>query len=550
MSGVVCLLLLILAGVVFLGGLGQRDIVTSHEARVAQTARTMAEAGWPWQAKPVAVPSPKLIEENGEKRFRDSAESITVNPWIVPVLNQRIRMNKPPLPYWCSAIAFRALGVSEFSARLPTAILGVFATLLMLHIGTHLLGRREGIIAAMLWLSTYFIVDEFRKSMADPYLAFFTLLAISTFLRGGSWTILCYVALALGTLAKGPIIFLTTLPAMILLTQTWNLNLPGILRHTIGIAIMFAIALPWPLAVMRHVPNAAELWLYDAFESVEKARPIYFYFLNLFQLTLPWTPFWVVGAVLPFLHRVRGTRSSMRWRILLWAMFIVICFSIKPVKKNAYLLPVMPVLILITADAISVLLRSARRFPKAQLSWALMTLCAVIGIGFACAIGGFAVRNYPSKSIAIVAAVLAITAGVIPLIAIVRSRSGDWFISQAAGFGVIMVLFLSIWDPLKQNARSPRFMAENVLNWSRREAIPIATGPSPEEFSFYLPTNLPDWRSANQVLLVLDRPSKEELGDHKYIQARFPHGIVTSWGTVLRDSRYVVVEVLLNRDRM
>jgi len=544
---VVEILIFTLATLLFLGGLGQKDIVTSHEARVAQTARAMAESGAPWRAQKRLVPRPVLMEENGQKRFRDSTDLININPWIVPVMNGQIRLNKPPLPYWCSAAAYRIFGVSEFSARFPTALLGALATLLMLRLGKMLFSRDVGLIAAMLWISSYFVVDEFRKSMSDPYLAFFTLLAVVACVRGNMWIIISYVALALGALSKGPVIFLTALPPMIILTDWARVRWSRWWWHGVGILIMLAISLPWVFAVIQQVPNAKELWRYDAFESLEKSRPFYLYLLNLFQLTLPWTPFWIAGVILPFLHRRRGARTRTRFAILIWAAFIIVCFSIKPVKKNAYLLPVMPALILMSAEAIAVLIRSARRFPTRPLPWTLMSICAAIGIGFACAIGGFAVKNYPSRTVGIVAAIIAILSSLPPLLEIMKGRAKRWFLAQSIAFGVIAVIFLSIWNATTENARSPRSIAAGVLTLSQRESLPIAIGPSPEELSFYLSSNLPDWRTADRVLLVLDKPTKLELEDHEFIQARFPHGMVTSWGIVLRDRRYVVVEVLVNR---
>ena len=46
---------LLLAAMVFVLFLSGPDIVTSHEARVAQPARQMAASGWPWSAKPADV---------------------------------------------------------------------------------------------------------------------------------------------------------------------------------------------------------------------------------------------------------------------------------------------------------------------------------------------------------------------------------------------------------------------------------------------------------------------------------------------------------------
>src|SRR5256885_8811439 len=52
---------------VFLLFIGRPDIVNTHEARVAQTAREVAASGWPWRATLVEVPAPRLVETGGRK---------------------------------------------------------------------------------------------------------------------------------------------------------------------------------------------------------------------------------------------------------------------------------------------------------------------------------------------------------------------------------------------------------------------------------------------------------------------------------------------------
>src|SRR5437762_5799931 len=93
------ILLVVMSATVFLSMLGRRDIVTSHEARVAQTARLMAASGWPWDAQLVRVPIVDLIDTPAGKRLspvRGEASKL-VNPWLIPVINGQIRLQKPPL---------------------------------------------------------------------------------------------------------------------------------------------------------------------------------------------------------------------------------------------------------------------------------------------------------------------------------------------------------------------------------------------------------------------------------------------------------------------
>src|SRR5258708_5838794 len=163
-------MLAIIAAIAFLPGLGRREVVTSHEARVAQTARAMAASGWPWNARAVAVPPVKLVKTHeGITRLEPQwdAEPMRVNPWAVPVLNGEMRLQKPPLPYWCAAILYRIAGVewSEGLSRLVPAMLGALATLLIYSLARRLMGRTAGWCAAIAWASSFFFVaDEYRKA--------------------------------------------------------------------------------------------------------------------------------------------------------------------------------------------------------------------------------------------------------------------------------------------------------------------------------------------------------------------------------------------------
>src|SRR4051812_32185394 len=106
------LLILLLAAATFLSLLGRKDIVTSHEARVAQTARIMAASGWPGSVQSVSVPVMRMVEIDAIKQLlpEPGKGEMQVNPWLVPVINHQLRLQKPPLPYWCSAIVFRLAG--------------------------------------------------------------------------------------------------------------------------------------------------------------------------------------------------------------------------------------------------------------------------------------------------------------------------------------------------------------------------------------------------------------------------------------------------------
>ena len=63
-----------------------------------------------------------LIDET-EPLFAEAARQMTVTgDWITPYFNGNTRFDKPPLVYWLMAIAYKTVGVNEWSARFPSAL--------------------------------------------------------------------------------------------------------------------------------------------------------------------------------------------------------------------------------------------------------------------------------------------------------------------------------------------------------------------------------------------------------------------------------------------
>src|SRR3954462_14039576 len=82
------LTLLAVSLLAFVAWLGKRDVATSHEARVAQTARVMAASGWRGTPRP-ADAAAMGVRANSEGQYavpRFDVPPMRVNPWLVPVL--------------------------------------------------------------------------------------------------------------------------------------------------------------------------------------------------------------------------------------------------------------------------------------------------------------------------------------------------------------------------------------------------------------------------------------------------------------------------------
>jgi 4-amino-4-deoxy-L-arabinose transferase-like glycosyltransferase len=461
-----------LAVVVFLGWLGRRDIVTSHEGRVVQTARTMAEAGWPWQ-------SPR-----GEAKRVDSYQVQHVNPWVIPVIQGQIRLQKPPLPYWCAAVLFRAIGFNETAARLTPALMGAAATFLVWSFAQQLYGRRIGLMSALAWVSTMFVAQEFRMAMADPPLAFFTLLCAWAWVTARDrrgLIIVFYLSLALGVLAKGPLIFVHVAIALACYHVCFRKRPPGsIWVHLIGLVAFVAIALPWPISVLRALPEARQIWISESVaqlsEVSDQHRPWHFYAPQWLLMALPWTPILIWGLIL----RARKCRSLRPWFPLLWFVATVMFFSLVDMKKNAYLLPAAPALVMLTGQSLATTLAWLRRERFAKGAEALAIAMGLIGVGWGVATCIYAGRQHESSGIA--AALIATIISVAPLLLVLR-RNVDaqrWLWRQAIAFAIVWCTYDAVWRTGRENARSPSRAGEAAMQ------IAAATGGTIE-----LPAGLP-----------------------------------------------------------
>jgi len=145
-----CLVLVALAAVVFLTGLGGTRLWDDDETFFAQTAREMFERG----------------------------------DLIVPWFNQALFSHKPPFMFWMMIAAYKIFGVTEFASRLPSALFGIGSVLLVWRLGRILYSPRVGFWAGIILATSLNFVVISRAAVCDAELVVFCTLPIYLFVRG------------------------------------------------------------------------------------------------------------------------------------------------------------------------------------------------------------------------------------------------------------------------------------------------------------------------------------------------------------------------------
>ena len=177
--------------------------------------------------------------------------------FIVPYFNGELRVDKPPLHYFFMILAYKLFGFSAFSARIFSAIFGVFTVIGTYFISKKYLGETAALFAGVALVCSIQVATQFHMATPDPYLICLVSLAMFCYYRGYHeknfrWYLLSYVLLALATLAKGPVALL--LPGLIVLLFLFlegalTVNNILLLKPLAGIGIIILIAAPWFLAV-------------------------------------------------------------------------------------------------------------------------------------------------------------------------------------------------------------------------------------------------------------------------------------------------------------
>jgi len=335
---------------------------------------------------------------------RDMAET---GDWVTPRLYGKPWFEKPPLFYWGAALCFRLFGVSEASARLPSAICALLATLTLAWLALRLYGAETARWLLLLLPTTVGMIGFSHAAATDmPFSAMLTIAMVcaavvlgltrnenTPILPRAPWLALVLFGFFLGlaVLAKGPAAIILSAGAIFfwaLFTKRWRDAFR--LFHPAAIASFCLTSLPWYVLCGRRNPDFLRIFIVEhnfkryLTPEFQHIQPFWFYIPVLLVAFLPWTAAILWTAVEGSARIAKSKKTSPQTLFLLsWSGLVVLFFSLSHSKLPGYVLPSIPAICLIVTRACVAMASAHRqtfRFINITAAFILLLLSALVSV--------------------------------------------------------------------------------------------------------------------------------------------------------------------------
>ena len=329
-------------------------------------------------------------------------EMVESGDWVTPRLYGKPWFEKPPLYYWSAAICFKLFGVSEASARLPSAVSALLATLALAWLAWRIYGAETAGWFLLLLPTTVGMIGFSHAAATDmPFSGMLTIamVAAAVVLRltlprssdaplpsapqppstspfRAPWLapIAFGVFIGAAVLAKGPAAIVLTGGTVFfwaLFTRRWRDAFR--LLHPAAIALFCATALPWYILCARRNPEFLRVFLiehnFQRFLTPEfrHIQPFWYFLPILLIGLLPWVA-WLLWYV-PHGKSIdrEGPRAPVATLLSAWGVFPLLFFSTSQSKLPGYVLPSIPPLGLLIAFAFVVSSREKTLFSRSVI---------------------------------------------------------------------------------------------------------------------------------------------------------------------------------------
>ncbi|WP_319228507.1 glycosyltransferase family 39 protein [Draconibacterium orientale] len=375
---------------------------------------------------------------------------------LAPTFNGALRTDKPPLHYFFMFMSYTVFGVNPFGARFFSAIFGALTVLMTFRYTQKFSNTQTAFWTSIVLLASIHLSIQFHLAVPDPYLIFFMVWSHFAFFAAINCdnkreVFYMYFAMAMGTLAKGPVaILLPGLVFLLFLVFSRNLKWKTIakLKPLTGALLVLLLVLPW------YILNGIETdweWTRGFFlkHNINRFSDSMEGHGGSFLITL----LFILAGMFPFsVYLPQAILSGFKQRKNPFILFnlvagitIVVFFSISQTKLPNYTVPSYPFLAVLTAFFIG---NKTVVFKNLKVGFfVLLSLSILLPIA-----GFIAMKFDPSlESVRGIAAWLLVLPVINILVWIYRKhRSGFLLLQGLSGILTAVVFFAFIYPAIDQ----------------------------------------------------------------------------------------------------
>lgn len=345
---------------------------------------------------------PDIMESRNLVTAREMVET---GQWLVPTMNGELRLEKPPLPTWVSAVV-ESVSPDDIAAQRAVASLFGVMLVVFFYLLCRDVFRVDPVMAVILLCSCYQFMLMARTVSWDIYTHAFMLggiyfLVMAVKGRGRQWWRFCLAGLfaGLSVMSKGPVsLFALFVPFLL----AWGIfGRPSMRGKWLPVGVMVLVTIVvgcWWYAYI-HIFHADEWQAVMAKETGSwlnrNVRPWHYYWKFFLEAGV-WALLLVTATVMVLRRGFRGDRS--RLVPVMWMLFCLVLLSCMPEKKTRYLLPLLIPAAVVMAQAVGIWCASfssrgsaditlghssgmhAPKWPFRLNAWLLAVVCAAIPV--------------------------------------------------------------------------------------------------------------------------------------------------------------------------
>lgn len=440
--------------------------------------------------------------------------------WVVPRVQDRARLNKPPLIYWLQSASVMVLGDAPgqyrngniWVFRLPSVLCAIASVLLTWRLGLRLMDPRAAALGAGLLAVCPMVAWDAHQARADQLLLL-TVVASQHALfvcwrhtQGGRkdrqapliWCVYLWASVGLGVLAKGPItpmIVSLTLGALCLQSRRMprhrgteaaplvDSSEPGAqatgldafklffaLRPLLGLGIVLAVVAPWVVTVALRIGWAEYLGtIYEETVGRSAAAREGHWGPPGYHLVLLCVLFWpgVMFTGLALRRAWKRQRRPGELFLLAWIVPAWIAFELVATKLPHYTMPVYPAIALLSGRAV---LAAASGTLIGIHEWGTrigLAIWALVGVGIM--VAGLALLSLLSRFDDVNDAAMVTSLWYLPigfvLVMVLRSMlAGEWLQAQLRSMVAVVMMLVLLFTTLAPAANRMSTRVVQAIN--------------------------------------------------------------------------------------